>query len=222
MDLKKPSNIIYLSVICVSVLLIVILSVSYFKSEKSSSTTDTAESHVPELRPKETVHVTVNIDTLEDGLNNMGTLITQEYYFTQVESYTKEKKLFNLIPSESVISYSYDGSVTAGINFEDITITKDDEAKTLTVQMPPSEIQTVNIDKSSFKVYSEKESLWNPIKMEDFNNSLSEFESTATKKALDSGILRKSNEQARLLITNFIKNFPTVSEYEIVFDQEKQ
>lgn len=83
------------------------------------------------------------------------------------------------------------------------------------VELPRSSIQTVNIDTSTFKVYSEKESLWNKIKLEDYNLSLGEFEESAKKKALDNGILDKSDEQAKTLIVNFIKNFPNVEDYGI-------
>ena len=35
--------------------------------------------------------VTVNTEVIQDGLKEMGTLITQEYYFTQVEEYKSNK-----------------------------------------------------------------------------------------------------------------------------------
>ena len=159
----------------------------------------------------------MNVETIQDGLQNMGILITQEYYFTQVETYTKEKNVLGFIPSSSEIAYSYDGTVTAGVDFEKIEISKDEAAKTIFVDIPDSEIQTVNIDKSTFKVYSEKDSLWNPMKLEDYNVSRTEFEEAAKKKALDSGIIGRSDEQAKALIGNFIKEFPQTNGYKIEF-----
>ena len=71
----------------------------------------------------------------------------------------------------------------------------------------------------SFKIYSEKDSLWNPLHLEDYNMSMSEFEEAAERKALDSGILERSNEQAQELIRNFITNMPGTEEYTIEFEQ---
>ncbi len=219
-DLKKPANIIYLSVIAIALIASLVLIIGYNADKKDAARQDaTIVSEEP--GPKEPkVLVTVNVETIEDGLKNMGTLITQEYYFTQVETYTKEMKVLNIIPSSSGFTYSYDGTVTAGIDFEGITMEKDDETKTITVTVPASQIQSVNVDTSTFKVYSEKDSLWNPMKITDYNVSLSEFENAAKEKALKSGILQKSDEQAKTLISNFIGNFPSASGYTIVFAEK--
>lgn len=214
-DFKKNYlNYIYIAVIAISVLAMAILGLNFKSTRKEQEVSETATEKV-ELEKKENVKITVNVETIKDGLNNMGTLITQEYYFSQIATYTKEKKVLSLFNSEAGFTYSYDGSVTAGIDFEKVEIKKDEEAKMIIVELPRSSIQTVNIDTSTFKVYSEKESLWNKIKLEDYNLSLGEFEEAAKKKALDNGIIDKSDEQAKTLIVNFIKNFPNVEDYGI-------
>ncbi len=214
-NLKNPKNTFYLIVIGAAVLAMLVLCIMYSVKEKSDPTGDSASVSASTPTKKEKVLVTVSVDTVEDGLRNMGTLITQEYYFTQVEKYTKDKKVLGVFNSSSELAYSYDGSVTAGIDFEKIELEKDDETKTITVVIPPSEIQNVNIDKSSFKVFSEKDSLWNPMNMEDYNDSLKNFEEAAKQKALDSGILERSDEQAQLLINGFIRNYSAFSDYQI-------
>ena len=218
-NLKNPKNIFYLSVIGIAILTMIVLCVVYNVRKKNEPQWDSSTTQATTTPKEEKVLVTVSVDTVEDGLRNMGTLITQEYYFTQVEKYTKDKKVLGVFNSSSELAYSYDGSVTAGIDFEKIELEKDDESKTIKVKIPPSEIQTVNIDKSSFKVFSEKDSLWNPMKMEDYNASLASFEEAAKQKALDSGILERSDEQAELLINGFIRNYSAFSDYAIDIKQ---
>lgn len=215
--LKQSRNIIYLAIIAISFIAILVLCIDFSKNNKKEQTTPNTATTAASLEKKENVVITVNVETIKDGLNNMGTLITQEYYFTQVEKYTKEKNVLGFIPSSSEIAYSYDGNVTAGVDFEKIEISKDDASKTIFIDIPESEIQTVSIDKSTFQVFSEKDSIWNPMKLEDYNISLSEFEEAAKKKALDSGILERSDEQAKALIGNFIKNFPSANGYKVEF-----
>ena len=214
----RTKNKMYFVVIAICVVAVIALGIdSLMNLGKAPDVITVNETPAAVKTDDEKVLVSVSTETIREGLANMGLLITQEYSFTQVEKYTKEKKLFNVLPSSSELLYSYDGSVMAGIDFEKIEIKKDDSAKTITITLPKSEIQTVTIDKDTFQLYSEKDSLWNPIRVEDYNLSLAEFEKTARQKALDGGILERSDEQAKVLVQNFISNFPAAAGYEIIF-----
>ena len=216
---EKTKMIMYLVIIAVCAVAMLVLGIDYLNRQRNAPEEITSREPAETMKSEdEKVLVSVSTETIRDGLANMGTLITQEYYFTQVEKFTKEKKIFKYISSSSEMLYSYDGSVMAGIDFEKIEIVKDDAAKTLTITLPKSEIQTVTIDKDTFQLYSEKDSLWNPLKLEDYNMSLTDFEETARQKALDNGILERSDEQAKVLVSNFISNFPAAAEYEIIFE----
>ena len=216
---EKTKMIMYLVIIAVCAVAMLVLGIDYLNRQRNAPEEITSREPAETMKSEdEKVLVSVSTETIRDGLANMGTLITQEYYFTQVEKFTKEKKIFKYISSSSEMLYSYDGSVMAGIDFEKIEIAKDDAAKTLTITLPKSEIQTVTIDKDTFQLYSEKDSLWNPLKLEDYNMSLTDFEETARQKALDNGILERSDEQAKVLVSNFISNFPAAAEYEIIFE----
>ena len=69
--------------------------------------------------------VTVNTEVIQDGLKEMGTLITQEYYFTQVEEYKSTERVW-IFDSKASFIFSYDGVVTAVIDCNNIDISKDD------------------------------------------------------------------------------------------------
>lgn len=215
---KKYNNRIYIGITVIAIIVAVILCVDYAanKAAEKSEATETVTMKT-EKEKKDNVVISVNTDVIREGLSNMGVLITQEYYFTQVEKYTKEKTFLRFITSQSEFMYSYDGYVLAGVDFDKIAIATDENTKTITVEMPPSEIQAVVIDKETFKIYSEKESLWNPLKLEDYNISLVEFESAAKEKALASGILDRSDEQARKLVREFIGSLPNLSAYTVLF-----
>ena len=113
--------------------------------------------------------------------------------------------------------YSYDGAVLAGVDFEKIGIETDEDRMTISVDMPESEIQAVTIDRDTFKIYSEKESLWNPLKLEDYNISLVDFEDAAREKAIAGGILERSDKQAQNLVREFITSLPNMGQYTIEF-----
>lgn len=216
--MKHNANRIYIAVTAAALVLAAILLLNYEINRRAeeSETVKTATT-VAEKEKKDKVLISTSSETIRDGLSNMGVLITQEYYFTQVETYTKEKNIFLIIPSSSGFMYSYDGAVLAGVDFEKIGVQTDEDRKVVTVDLPPSEIQTVSIDRDTFKIYSEKESIWNPLKLEDYNISLAEFEDAAKEKALGSGILERSDQQAQKLVSEFIVSLPATNGYTVEF-----
>ena len=216
--IKQHRNQIYIGVTIIASILVLVLCLD-FKIRRDAERNEAAmtATTIKEKEKKDKVVISVSTDTIQDGLANMGVLITQEYYFTQVEKYTKEKTFLKFITSSSEFMYSYDGAVMAGIDFGKIKIKTDEDRKIITVDMPDSEIQAVTIDKDTFKIYSEKDSLWNPLKLEDYNISLVEFEDAAKEKAIASGILGRSDEQARNLVREFISSLPNTGEYTISF-----
>jgi len=216
--IKQHRNQIYIGVTIIASILVLVLCLD-FKIRRDAERNEAAmtATTIKEKEKKDKVVIAVSTDTIQDGLANMGVLITQEYYFTQVEKYTKEKTFLKFITSSSEFMYSYDGAVMAGVDFEKIKIKTDEDRKIITVDMPDSEIQAVTIDKDTFKIYSEKDSLWNPLKLEDYNISLVEFEDAAKEKAIASGILGRSDEQARNLVREFISSLPNTGEYTISF-----
>ena len=216
--MKHNANRIYIAVTAAALVLAAILLLNYEINRRAeeSETVKTATT-VAEKEKKDKVLISTSSETIREGLANMGVLITQEYYFTQVETYTKEKNIFLIIPSSSGFMYSYDGAVLAGVDFEKIGVQTDEDRKVVTVDLPPSEIQAVTIDRDTFKIYSEKESIWNPLKLEDYNISLAEFEDAAKEKALGSGILERSDQQAQKLVSEFIVSLPATNGYTVEF-----
>lgn len=160
----------------------------------------------------------ISAQTLQDGLNDMGFLITAEYYFTDVISYSSVKRLFNSIElgiTETSYCASYDGTVNAGIDFSGMTVEMDDELNRVVVHLPPAEIFGVDIDTDSFRLISEKSGLGNPVSVSDFNTSLAELESSAEEKALERGLLEKADENARLIIHGFVGSLVDLPRYSL-------
>lgn len=165
-----------------------------------------------------TVEKEITADVIQDGLNDVGVLVTEEYYFTEVVGFSSIKKLFKKLElgiTESSYLASYDGVVTAGIDFTKITVSKDSELHMVEVRLPKAEILNVDIDPESFELYSEKTGLGNPISAEDFNSSLVELENTASEKAIERGILDRADQNAKTVVKNFIAGLINTSEYTV-------
>ena len=170
-----------------------------------------------------TVEKEISAEILRDGVREVGVLVTDEYYFTEVVSYSSIKKLWKIDLGITESSYlaSYDGVVRAGVDLSAAEVVKDDENRRITVMLPPAEIQGVDIDPESFQLYSEKAGLGNHISAEDFNNSLVELEATAREKAIERGLLDRADENARVLIRNIIGALVDLNAYTLEFVTER-
>ncbi len=225
MTAEKKKQRVYLILICAVIALIIGLIV--WRGGKKS------DPEIPVVTPRPTAEVVIrerevekivevekeiSAEIIQDGLREMGTLVTEEYYFTEVVSFSSIKKLFDIELGITESSYlaSYEGVVTAGIDFAAITVVKDDDENTVTVTLPRAEILSVDIDPESFELYSEKNGLGNPLSAADFNASLVELEKNAAAKAVDRGLLQKADENARAVIRNFITGMLGPGEYAIV------
>ena len=221
---RKRLALILIGVLALAI--VVVLAVGLPRALRSSAETP-AEAPVradptPRVREKQTfveVEKEISAETIQDGLNEIGLLLTEEYYFTEVVSFSSIKTLFHieLGITESKYLASYDGVISAGIDFAGITVEKDEAEKVIVVRIPLPEICAVDIDPDSFELYSEKEGLGNPITMEDYNSSLVELENTARQKAIDRGVLERAAENAQPVIRNFIVSLLGESGYTLRF-----
>ena len=219
MNKKQKKLITYIAINSILVIAIIVFLVKIFSGKEQESDVMSqidAPMQTEKLYAGEEIKevVTINTKVIEDGLREMGTLITQEYYFTQVEEYTNTEK-FWIFDSTASFTYSYDGVVAAGIDCSQITVVKDDEKKVITITIPKAEITSVTIDNDSFKKYEEKNGLWNKVTTDKFNDSMAAFKETAKNNAVAKGLLENADKSAEQMIVSFAKSVSTDAEYKI-------
>ncbi len=156
--------------------------------------------------------------TKEFGLKNIGQLATQVGYFTNVQTISASRDVLGItVPfTQSRYIYSYDGVVKAGIDFEKVVATVNDEEKTITVSMPKPEIFDVTVDENSLVVYDETKNVFTPLKLNDIKESSLTMKKEAQEKAMQYGILNNAQSNAEMLITGFLASSYT-QDYKIVF-----
>ena len=227
---KKGKNAIYLTLTGIVILLMVILVIVHQSQPLNSSIPEATPEAVLENAAKKhngpsfvTINTTISADVLQDGLRDMGELATEEYYFKEVVSYSSIKQFLglNLGLTESSYLAGYEGVIKAGIDFTEIKVGKDDDNKIITVTLPRTRILSSEIDPDSFELYSEKEGWGNPISVTDYNNSLAELIKKAETSATERGVLEKADENAQLIIRNFILTLLGDQAYTVQFNTAK-
>lgn len=226
--MKTKKEKIYLALIglfLLAIAVVVLLSLLSPKAEPAPAPTarpePTPKVVVKEVEKQVEVEKVITSEIVQDGLRDMGVLITGEYYFTEVMSFQSVKHFLKTdlaLPfTESSYLATYDGTVLAGVDLSGTVVEKDEEAKKVTVHLPAAEIRSVDIDPNSFVLHSEKVWVGNPLSVEDFNSSLVELEETAREKAVERGLLTRSDENARNVISQFIGGLLDTSVYTLEF-----
>ena len=222
-DTKKKST-LYLILIAALVLCMIVLLIWHGGRQAPDPIPSVTPRPVPSASGGEKKRVIeiekkITSEIIRENLQDVGVLTTEEYYFTEVVSYSSVKKLWKIELGITESSYliSYDGVVTAGIDFSAIDVQKDDEQKRILIVLPESKILSVDIDPESFQLYSEKEGLGNPVSVTDYNKSLVEMEQNARRKALERGILTRADENAQKLVGQFVDGLVDTAEYTVQF-----
>ena len=162
--------------------------------------------------------ITVSGQTIQSGINDIGVLCTAEYYFEHVENYKDQLQTqggHNIPFTSASFIYSYDGKITAGIDFTGVVVIKDDNTKTVTISVPKAQIISSEIDEDSFKLYDERNNLFNPISVSDVAFSFADLIKSEEQKAIDSGLLERAQDNADSIIRNFIGSTYSLQDYTI-------
>lgn len=167
--------------------------------------------------------VVISGETIKMAMRNIGKLTTAEYTFTHVEKVDSQKEIngFKIPFTKNSFIYSYDGVVTAGIDFTKIDIKKEDSKKKISVILPKVEIHSSDLDEKSFMLYDQDNNIFNPITVEDVADSFKHLKETEEEKAIEKGLLKKAEKNAVTLIENFMHGSYNVKEYEIMVEFEK-
>ena len=161
--------------------------------------------------------VVISGQTIQSGLRTIGELASSEYYFTHVSSVENAQTIsgFKIPFTTAKAIFSYDGLIKAGIDFNELLVSKDDDAKTITVTVPHAKILSSEVDPDSFCLWDEKTNIFTPFTVDDYNTSFSDMLAEEEQKAIERGLLTKAEENAILMIRNFMSASYNVGDYEI-------
>ena len=155
--------------------------------------------------------------TTKIGFEDIGEFATQDAYCTELSIIDNSRTLLGVsIPfTQSKYIYSYDVIIKAGFNFGEIEWNKNDNI--IEVKLPEGKVLSSEIDLDSFKVYHEKESVFNKITMSENNESLRGLKEKAEEDAIANGLLKNARTNAETVLTGFFAKEYDLDKYEIVF-----
>ena len=114
-----------------------------------------------------------------------------------------------------------DGVVKAGVDLSKAEITVNEQTRTVTVTLPPSEITENNIPQEAITVVEIKNGLFNDVTMENYNEFVAEQKPAMEQKAIDQGILTRADKEAAALVRSILSVLPGMDGYTLVVEQGK-
>lgn len=153
------------------------------------------------------------------GLRDVGELTTQVGFFTNVQTIEDSRKAFGWdIPfTKTKCIFSYDGKVSAGIDFTEISVDMNKLGKKISVKLPEAKIFGVEIDPESMKIYDESKSIFTPLNLSDVNDSFNRLKEDVRNQAIENGILEYAEKNAIFLIQNMLSSCVDTAAYTIEF-----
>jgi Protein of unknown function (DUF4230) len=151
------------------------------------------------------------------AFREMGDLTTVEYTLSKVVKATDHGTWFKLGQRKiimSVVAYAKAGIDMESIKEENIFL----KNGAITIQLPHAKLISLNIPPEEIKEELTETGFWRDgFKTEEKNNLLIQAEQSVRKSIDSLGILAKAEENARFLITNYVKRLG-YKEVAITFD----
>lgn len=180
---------------------------------------DKVQSHKNQL---DTLRITeshkTDLQIVEETIENASRLETADYVCTIVEDSYSCKKMFgkDIKFTETGYIVSYKGTVSAGIDLSKATVKQLDK-NTIEILLPQIEVYEPNFDNASMKKYDEKNSVFNPLTIDDVNETEINAKNKIKEEAINYGIEEKAKANAEEMVLSLMSQVLNNSEIKIVW-----
>ncbi|MBS4882957.1 MAG: DUF4230 domain-containing protein [Peptoniphilus harei] len=142
-------------------------------------------------------------------------LTTLKYHYTNMGQFENQNTFYGYkIPFTSKkFIVSYDGLINAGVDLEKMKVELHD--KSIEIKIPPAKILSHEIYEDSLKVFDERESIFNRIDIEDYNNFSKDQKKEVENNAIKRGLLKEADEESKKAIEELLLGDTVLSEYKI-------
>lgn len=146
------------------------------------------------------------IDNLKASIEDMGDLVAVEYNYTDILTYKDQLTLFNLnLPfTDKKYIIRYQGYIKAGVDLRKADI--EYSGSVVKISLPEPRISDNVIDDSKVLILDEKNSIFNPISIKDYSDSLKKELKEREEKALSDGIIQKARKNTEEILRNIVKS----------------
>ncbi|GHV48785.1 hypothetical protein FACS1894204_13180 [Synergistales bacterium] len=158
--------------------------------------------------------------TLLRGIRNVKELATLRQNFQSIVMYEENKAFWGLTLPGTARKFilKYSGTVVCGNDISDIQVSEAFAVNRFRIVVPRSRILDIYADIRSVQVYDQKAGIFTSLKLQEQNREIAANLEEVRKDALQSDILRRADENTRMVLNTLAASFGV--EAEIIFDDQ--
>lgn len=156
----------------------------------------------------------ITSDIVESSLKEVKKLTTLKYHYKNVASFESSQQFQGIkLPfTTKSFLYTYEGDINAGVDLDQANASVDENNKIITIKLPDAKILSHDIDEDSIMIFDEKNSVFNPMELEDYTNFRKEEEAKVEKEAVKKGLLKQASQQTDKAIKEILNINPIIAE----------
>lgn len=164
----------------------------------------------------------ITSDTMAEQLNSLGELVSVEYLYTNADKYENQNQVsvhnwsISLPFTTKSFLLAYDGRIKAGVDLDEIQIEVNEKSRRITVTLPKSKIISHEIFEDDIRVFDEKDSVFNKITIENYNDFVASQKDGMERRAIEMGLLSSADSNAKNVIRTFLSLIPAMDTYVLI------
>ena len=142
-------------------------------------------------------------DTIREQFSDLGELVAIEYIYTNADQYENQNQV-TVFKWEVGVPFtaksfllSYDGRIKAGVALSNVQVDINDNARTITVTLPPAEITSHEIFEDSIRVF------------------ISGQKTGMEQRAIGLGLLTSADKNAQMVLRSLLSSLPDMEDYRL-------
>ncbi len=154
-------------------------------------------------------------------IENASDLVSERYHYTDFKDYTREgTKIagFTIPLTEEQTLIVYSGTISVGLDVSEVSCSIDESKKQITLTLPEPKIIAHEVDHSSVKSYSVKDSIFHEKTFEEFAEVINYAQEEKEENLLtDDKFLKNVSKDAQNSLTELLTAVGVTDDYTIVF-----
>ncbi|EGC84114.1 DUF4230 domain-containing protein [Anaerococcus hydrogenalis] len=152
---------------------------------------------------------------IQNRIESAKELTTLKYSYTNMGQFENSSKIYgyDLPFTQKKFIVSYDGMISYGVDLEKMDVKV--SGKNINIKLPKSKVLSHEIYEDSLKIFDQKTSIFNPIKLEDYNDFSKKQKKSIEKSAEEKGILKEADKKCEKAIKDIINIDKSLDDYTI-------
>ncbi len=141
---------------------------------------------------------------LENRLTEISEFASLTYSYTNMAEFENSKDFYGIkVPfTTKGFIITYDGEIKAGVDLSKAQVEM--KGSKIIITLPEAEILSHQIDEDSLEVFDETTSIFNPLKVTDYNAFSKDQKADMEEKAQEKGLLTEARQKAASAIEKFV------------------